>query len=111
MFAGAQEVIGAIGGLTLCGGAATAVQIVALGLLQESFPEGKARVSAFTTFGMVYPAAFVVFPILIGGLLDVAVWRLIPLGWSAAGVVMAVRGTRLVVQSLCGLGLVGRGRL
>jgi len=89
LFAGAQEVIGAIGGLTLCGGAATAVQIVALDLLQESFPEGKARVSAFTPFGMVYPAAFVVFPILIGGLLDVAVWRLIPLGWSAAGVVMA----------------------
>ena len=87
--AGAQEVVGVIGGLALCGGAATAVQIVALSLLQESFPEGRARVSAYTTFGMVYPLAFMVFPVLTGGLLDVAAWRLIPLIWALAGAVMA----------------------
>jgi integrase/recombinase XerD len=31
--------------------------------------------------------------------------------WLAAGGSEGVRGTRLVVQSLCGLGLVGRGPL
>ena len=87
--AGAQEVVGVVGGLALCGGTATAVQIVALGLLQESFPEGAARVSAFTTFGMVYPVAYMVFPVLTGALLDVAPWRLVPLIWAVAGVVMA----------------------
>lgn len=89
LLAGAQEVVGVIGGLALCGGAATAVQIVALGLLQESVPEGKARVSAFTTFGMVYPLALLVFPVLTAWLLDKAVWRLLPLLWAVAGLVMA----------------------
>ena len=58
---GAQETVRAIGGLALCGGAATAIQIVGLGLLQETFPDGDARVSAFTTFGMVYPLALISF--------------------------------------------------
>ena len=89
LLASAQEILGVIGGLALCGGAATAIQIVALGLLQESVPEGKPRVSAFTTFGAVYPLALIVVPVLTAVLLDAAVWRLVPLAWSAAGLVMA----------------------
>jgi DHA2 family multidrug resistance protein-like MFS transporter len=86
---GAQETVGAIGGLALCGGSATAIQIVGLGLLQESFPHGDSRVSAFTTFGMVYPLALISFPELTAGLLNVANWRLVPVLWAAAGLVMA----------------------
>ncbi len=86
---GAQETVGAIGGLALCGGAATAIQIVGLGLLQETFPDGDARVSAFTTFGMVYPLALISFPELTAGLLNVANWRLVPVIWASAGLVMA----------------------
>lgn len=89
VLAGAQETVGAIGGLALCGGSATAIQIVGLGLLQESFPQGEARVSAFTTFGMIYPLALISFPELTAGLLNVANWRLIPVLWAAAGLVMA----------------------
>lgn len=88
LLASAQEIVGVIGGLALCGGAGTAIQIVALGLLQESIPEGRARVSAFTTFGTVYPLALIVVPVLTAALLDAAVWRLVPLGWAAAGLVM-----------------------
>ena len=89
LLAGAQEIVEVIAGLALCGGSATAVQIVTFGLLQECFPEGKARVSAFTTFGMIYPMALMVFPVLTGGLLDVAAWRLVPVVWAVAGVAMA----------------------
>jgi len=77
-------------GLALCGAAATAIQIVALALLQRSIPDGPAHTSAFTTFGMVYPLAFLAFPVLTAGLLDIAAWRLIPIIWAFAGIVIAL---------------------
>jgi MFS family permease len=95
----AQEGLAIAVGLALCGAAATAIQIVALGLLQESVPDGPAHVSAFTTYGMVYPLAFLFFPVLTAGLLDVAAWRLIPIIWAAAGVVIAVVVSLVVTRS------------
>ena len=41
-------------GLAMCGSTAVALQILAIGLLQQTVPEGKARVSAFTSYGMVF---------------------------------------------------------
>lgn len=77
-------------GLALCGAAATAIQIVALGLLQLSVPTGRAHTSAFTTYGMVYPLAYLAFPLLTAGLLDIAAWRLVPIVWTIAGFIITV---------------------
>lgn len=77
-------------GLALCGATATVMQIVAVGLLQQTVPEGEAHVSAFTTYGMVFPLAFLVFPLATAGALEFANWRLIPIIWAVGGVVIAL---------------------
>jgi MFS family permease len=77
-------------GLALCGAGAVVIQVVALSLLQRSAPEGPSHVSAFTTFGMVFPIAFLVFPIATSYVLDLASWRWIPVVWAIAGVVVIV---------------------
>ena len=86
-------------GLALCGASATAIQIVALALLQQTIPEGPAHVSAFTTYGMVYPFAYLTIPVLTAGLLDVAAWRVIPIIWAAAGLVIALIVAMLIARS------------
>jgi DHA2 family multidrug resistance protein-like MFS transporter len=45
-------------------------------------------VSAFTLFGMVFPLAFLVFPVATSRLLEVSSWRLVPLVWVLAGIGM-----------------------
>ena len=77
-------------GLALCGASAVVIQVVALSLLQRTAPEGPAHVSAFTTFGMVFPIAFLVFPIATSYVLDLACWRWIPVAWALAGVAIVV---------------------
>ena len=72
-------------GLLVCGAMATAVQVVALGLLQVTAPDGKAHASAFTTYGMVFPIAYLVVPVATGGLVDVASWRWVPFAWAVGG--------------------------
>lgn len=87
----AGEGVSIIGfGLAICGAAATAIQIVALGLLQLTVPEGRAHTSAFTSYGMVYPIAYLLFPILTAGILDIAAWRIVPVIWALAGVTIAI---------------------
>lgn len=86
-------------GLALCGGSATAIQIVALGLLQLVVADGAAHTSAFTTFGMVYPTALLTFPIMSAALLDRTDWRIIPVVWVAAGAVI----TTVLWRSIPGL--------
>lgn len=92
----AQESFTACIGLALCGGTATAMQIVALGLLQQTVPDGKARIAAFTTFGMVYPLAYLVFPVVTAGALEIVAWRWIPAVWAIAGVVICLLATTLL---------------
>jgi len=77
-------------GLLLAGAAATAIQIVSLGLLQSSFPSGSSRVSAFTTFGMVFPAVYLLVPVLTGWAVGVASWRWVPLAWAILGLFMPI---------------------
>lgn len=72
-------------GLAMCGSMAVALQIVAIGLLQKTVPEGKARVSAFTSYGMVFPLGFLIFPVATAGLLEVANWRWVPVIWAVSG--------------------------
>ena len=55
-------------GMFIEGVAATAIQIVAIGLLAARFVEPKARAAAFATYGMAYPAVYLIFPVLAGWL-------------------------------------------
>jgi MFS family permease len=77
-------------GLAMCGAGSAVIQVVALSLLKRTIPDGKARVQAFTTFGMVFPAAFLVFPIATSFLLGFVNWRWVPASWSVGGVVVVV---------------------
>jgi len=90
VLASANAALGVEIGLGLCSASAIALQIVALGLLQQTVPDGRAHVSAFTTYGMVFPLAFLVFPVVTAGLLEVASWRWIPVIWALAGALMGL---------------------
>lgn len=76
-------------GLALCGIGAIIIQVVALSLLQQIASEGKAHVSAFTSFSMVFPIAFLALPILTAAMLGPLDWRWVPITWAAAGIVIA----------------------
>lgn len=83
-------------GLVLAGAAATALQIVCLGLLQSTVPSGSARVSAFASFGMMYPAVYLVIPVLTGWLVGVAPWRVVPAGWAVLGLLVPIVVWKLI---------------
>lgn len=98
LVAAAQGMVLVTLGLLLAGAAATAIQIVSLGLLQSSFRSGPSRVSAFTTFGMVFPAIYLVVPVLTGWSVGVASWRWVPLAWALLGLLMPIAVLRLVTE-------------
>jgi len=75
-------------GLALCAAAAITIQVLAVGLLQAAVVDGPAHISAFTTYGMVFPAVFLTVPVATAWLLGVADWHLVPLAWAVAGLVM-----------------------
>ncbi len=75
-------------GLFLEGVAATAIQIVIAGLLALRFVEPRARAAAFGTFGMAYPAVWLIFPVVAGWMTTFVSWRAIPWMWVVAGVVL-----------------------
>lgn len=81
-------------GLILAGAAATAIQVTALGLLQAQFPGGPERVRAFTSFGMVFPAVYLVVPVLTGWTVDAITWRVVPAAWAAFGIAIGVLAIR-----------------
>lgn len=83
-----QEENSVIFGLALCGAGAVVIQVVALSLLQRTAPEGRAHASAFTTYGMVFPIAFLILPIGTALLLSLMNWRWIPAIWAVAGIVI-----------------------
>lgn len=93
ILATATSALGVEIGLGLCSATAISLQILALGLLQQTVPDGKAHVSAFTTYGMVFPLAFLVFPVVTAALLEVTNWRWIPAIWAIAGVLIGVIAT------------------
>lgn len=77
-------------GLVFAGAAATAIQIVVLGLLQTRFPSGHARVTAFTSYGMMFPLMYLIVPVLTGWLLLEVSWRVVTAGWVVAGMCVPV---------------------
>ena len=90
VLASAQGKNGVIIGLALCGAGAIIIQVVALSLLQRAAPDGKAHTAAFTTYGTVFPIAFLIFPIATAYLLFLVDWRWIPVLWALAGIVIIV---------------------
>lgn len=86
-------------GLALCGAGAIVIQVVALSLLQHTAPDGRAHVAAFTTFGMVFPIAFLVLPIATALMLAVVDWRWVPVIWAVCGVVVIVMARLLLERS------------
>ena len=74
--------------LAICAAAAITVQIVGVSLLQQRTHDGPAQVSAFTTYGAVFPVAFLILPVLTAGVLGITDWRIVPVLWVLAGVIM-----------------------
>ncbi|TEX51763.1 MAG: hypothetical protein B7C55_03890 [Actinomycetales bacterium mxb001] len=77
-------------GLLIEGIAATAIQIIGIGLLSDTFSEPRARAAAFGTFGMVSPFVWLCLPVLTGLIVGEVSWRWVPLLWAAIGGVMLV---------------------
>ena len=93
----AQGLPAVVIGLLIEGIAATAVQIVGIGLLSDRFPEPKARAAAFGTFGMVSPFIWLCFPVLTGWVVGEVSWRWGAAIWVAGGAVMLV-ATRVLLS-------------
>ena len=83
-------------GLAICGAMTVVIQIVTLSMLQERVGSGEGRASAFTTYGMVFPLAFLILPVATAMLLAVASWRAVPLAWAAGAVATAVLARKLL---------------
>jgi MFS family permease len=96
VLATAQAEHGVDVGLALCGAGAIVIQVAALSLLQRVAPDGKAHVAAFTTFGVVFPIAFLALPIATALLLAVVDWRWVPVTWAISGVVVIVLAVLLL---------------
>jgi len=86
----AQGLPAVVIGLLIEGIAATAIQIIGIGLLSDRFPEPHARAAAFGTFGMVSPFVWLCLPVLTGLIVGEASWRWVPMMWALFGVVMFV---------------------
>jgi MFS family permease len=75
-------------GMFIEGVAATGIQIVIVGLLALRFVEPRARAAAFGTYGMAFPAVYLIFPVVAGWLTTFVSWRAIPWMWVIAGIVL-----------------------
>lgn len=88
ILASAESEISVMIGLAMGGAGAIVIQVVAVSLLQRTAPDGKAHTAAFTTYGTVFPIAFLIFPITTAYLLTIMDWRWVPIIWSIAGVLI-----------------------
>lgn len=83
-------------GLLIASIAATAIQIVVIGLLSLTFPDPRARAAAFGTFGMVSPAIWLTFPVLTGWVVEDHSWRWVTALWVVAGLLMLLAARYLL---------------
>lgn len=96
VLASAQAEHGVDVGLALCGAGAVVIQVAGLSLLQRTVPDGRAHVSAFTTYGMVFPIAFLALPIATAFMLAEVGWRWVPVAWALAGIVVIIMAVALL---------------
>lgn len=92
----AQGLPAVVIGLLVEGIAATAIQIIGIGLLSDRFSEPRARAAAFGTFGMVSPFVWLCLPVLTGWIVGEVSWRWVPIMWAVFGVVMLVATVTLL---------------
>ena len=102
----AQGLPAVVIGLLVEGIAATAIQIIGIGLLSERFAEPTARAAAFGTFGMVSPFVWLCMPVITGWIVGEVSWRWVPLTWVALGIVM-LAATRTLLPRPIDTGPVG----
>jgi MFS transporter, DHA2 family, methylenomycin A resistance protein len=86
-------------GLLIEGIAATAIQIIGLGLLSDTFREPASRAVAFGTFGMVSPFVWLAMPVATGWIVGEASWRWVPVTWAVLGVIMLVATRALLPRA------------
>lgn len=96
-------------GLLIASIAATAIQIIVIGLLSLTFPEGSARAAAFGTFGMVSPAIWLAVPVITGAVVVDHSWRWVPALWAVAGLLMLL-GARVFLPPATSTGPLGEIR-
>ena len=110
-------------GLAICAAAAVTMQIVGVGLLREATGKGQAQTSAFTTYGMVFPLAFLLLPIGTARVLEISDWRLVPQIWIVGGLLIlacaffflrgrknSIRNSNWVTALLLGIALAALAR-
>ncbi|MEI8082493.1 MAG: MFS transporter [Actinomycetes bacterium] len=85
-------------GLLVEGVGASAITIVALGLLSSRIEEPGARASAFAAFGAVNPLVYLVIPLAAGIAVHYVTWRMVPLLWAVFGV-LALAATRKLLPT------------
>lgn len=78
----------AVAGLVIESIGASALLVVALGLLSSSVSDSEARASAFATFAIVAPLVYTTSPLIAGAIVDTTSWRLVPVLWALGGLVM-----------------------
>jgi MFS family permease len=95
----AQGLPAVVIGLLIEGIAATAIQIVGIGLLSDRFPDPKARAVAFGTFGMVSPFIWLCFPVITGLVVGEVSWRWVPVTWVLCGLIMLIATRALLSRT------------
>lgn len=83
-------------GLVLESVAASAGAVISLGLLSARITEPRNRASAFSIFGIVSPAIYLVVPLLAGVMVDNLSWRYVAVLWVLAGILMLWSTLRLI---------------
>ena len=78
----------AVAGLVIESVGASALLVVALGLLSASVNDAEARASAFATFAIVAPLVYTTSPLAAGAIVDSCSWRFVPALWVLGGLVM-----------------------
>lgn len=93
-------------GLLVGGVGASAITIVALGLLGARIEAPGARASAFAVFGAINPMVYLVMPVLAGIAVQHLTWRMVPMLWAVFGLLALVATRRLLPtnQVLVGAG-------
>lgn len=84
--AAAPGVVVAVIGLCVMGAGASTMSVVAVAMLSTSFTTKEDRANAFSAFGVVPPAVYVVAPIFAGAIVTTTSWRWVALSWVALGI-------------------------
>jgi len=86
-------------GLVLLSAASSAMAVVGLGLLSSRVTNPAARATAFASFALVAPIAFMALPVAAGVILDNWSWRYVAAMWAIGGVILIWGVRRFIPQT------------